>query len=148
MTDASRKLAQRYLNSGGFPPGFDFFDVPEPDEVVVSPVQALATELGELEEYRNAREYLKPEVLGLIGEPKVFIFRRNRSWAVELEGRLSESQALRLGKRVKAGLIGVRSLNSSHYHLRDFDLYVAHRDGERRTLKPGVVTEGWFLKIS
>ena len=145
----------------GLPPGFQGFDVEEPDEPVGSTagMREIERNFGTYASESQASRYLKPAAVALIkkygdGRESIQIYEKGSvlGWAVELSKVTDASAAKVIGQKIKKNLWGKRSpkLTSRNWHLHDLPMWVAYDEGAERIEAPkppppsqGTLFENW-----
>ena len=145
----------------GLPPGFQGFEVEEPDEPVGSTagMREIERNFGTYASESQASRYLKPAALALLkrygdGRESIQIYEKGNvlGWAVELSKVTDASTAKIIGQKIKRNLWGKRSpkLTSKQWHLHDLPMWVAYDEGAERIEAPkpppprqGTLFENW-----
>jgi hypothetical protein len=160
--DAEKEEKEKLDEQGsGLPPGFQGFDVEEPDEPVGSTagMREIERNFGTYASESQASRYLKPAALALLkrygdGRESIQIYEKGNvlGWAVELSKVTDASTAKVIGQKIKKNLWGKRSpkLTSKQWHLHDLPMWVAYDEGAERIEAPkpppprqGTLFENW-----
>ena len=145
----------------GLPPGFQGFDVGEPDEPIGSTagMREIERNFGTYASESKASRYLKPAGLAFLkrygdGRESIQIYEKGNvlGWAVELSKVTDANTANNIGQKIKKNLWGKRSpkLTSQQWHLHDLPMWVAYDEGAERIEAPkpppprqGTLFENW-----